>query len=99
MTNIFREAKELLESKKDGNFTPEEKAVINAALLPILHLPHGEDRPLLERLTSLASLADRLAKNDLLPDAPPPVLVKRPLRRHRKRAVSDMRQQNAALPL
>lgn len=59
MPNIFREAKELLQKKDNGNeLTEEEEKLIGAALIPLMLLPGYSDTPVDQGLEELAVMVD-----------------------------------------
>lgn len=63
MTNIFRQAKELIETKTCGEFTKEDIELVNRAVHGVIHLlpkvePEYDEMPISEGLERLARMAE-----------------------------------------
>lgn len=56
--NIFREAKQLLESKNGRDMSEEERELVNIALIPLLLLPEYNDVPIARGLEDLAQILE-----------------------------------------
>lgn len=57
-TNIFRQAKQLLQDKPVLEMNEEELQIVNTATMPLLRLPLFSDRSINEGLEELAKMAD-----------------------------------------
>ena len=58
LENIFREAKELLDTKDGRKMTEEEQELVSAAMIPLNILPHFNDMTIGEGLEELARIVD-----------------------------------------
>lgn len=61
MTNIFREAKQLLDTKEGSEMTEEELRLVNRAIMPLVMKTNGvfrEDITIAEGLEELAKLTE-----------------------------------------
>ena len=61
MTNIFREAKQLLDTKEGSEMTEEELRLVNRAIMPLIMKTNGifqEDSTIAEGLEELAKIVD-----------------------------------------
>ena len=56
--NIFREAKQLLDTKPGSEMTDEERQLINAAIIPLMQLRQYSDIPIGQGLEELADIID-----------------------------------------
>ncbi|HUV56858.1 MAG TPA: hypothetical protein VMV84_06455 [Dehalococcoidales bacterium] len=57
MANLFRQAKQLLDTK-DGEMTEEEQKLVGAAEIPLLILPEYNDVTISEGLEELATMVE-----------------------------------------
>lgn len=58
MSNLFRDALALIDSKSQFDMTEEEKATVGAAMIPLMVLPRFKDIPIGEGLEALAKILD-----------------------------------------
>ena len=63
MTNLFREAKQLLKKKDSGSkLTDEEQGLISTAIVPLMLLPEYNNIPINQGLEKLAKILEEVTE-------------------------------------